>query len=476
MTKKYASDLPLPGGVEQYFATLVQLLRRVRENPCSHEELVTWVRETFPNASQATAINGYIGLVSRMGLWASKDDQIRLTPAGSDIVEKAESSESDARRAVIEIKLSEVEGYDALLRRMLKGEQSFDDLDCDLKAAIGADWKSKNQTMFRINWLRSLGYATKNGRTYVLTEQGQALARSLGEPEKKQPIPPVVDPDDGPTPVPAHQGELACRAAEISDRIEKAATMGGDGSELEQATAEAFTLFGYLTQVIGGSGNPDVLATAQMGDASYRVLVETKSRSGGVVHQNDVNFHALKEHKTKASADHAVVVGADFSGGNLEKWAAENGVRLMRTEELRQLLLAHAEAVLPLDSLRELFAGGGSLDEAVLSEVLTESENTALAMTLARQVYDAVRRHQDQEGVLNAHSLFYILGGQSPIPSIEMTIRLLQSDVIGAIGQSDKGSLYTRLAPAVLDAKLAQLARVMRADSPSSRTDTRQTR
>ena len=32
MVKKYASDLPLPGGVEQYFETL-RLLRQMRDKP-----------------------------------------------------------------------------------------------------------------------------------------------------------------------------------------------------------------------------------------------------------------------------------------------------------------------------------------------------------------------------------------------------------------------------------------------------------
>lgn len=457
MAKKYASDLPLPGGVEQYFDTLLRLLRHVRDNPCRLDDLVRWIAATSQNASKSKAITMYVGLVARMGLWTTKDGQVRVTPDGLALVEQAQASETAAKRAVIEIKLRDVDGYEVLLARLAANDRSFDDLDDNLKQSLGVEWKSKNQTMFRVNWLRSLGYVTKDGRRYSLTEEGRKLAEGVPPPS---PIKPPIEP---PPPIPPQekQTDLMKRATVIADRIDKAATEGGDGTELEQATAAAFALLGYATQVIGGSGNPDVVAAAQMGDASYRVLVETKSRSGGTVQQNDVNFHALKEHKSKANADYMVVVGADFSGGNLEKWAVENRVRLMRTEELRQLLLAHAESVLPLDGLGDLFAGGGSLDEGTLSQVLTESENDAQAMSLAKHVYDAVREHQDQEGVLNAHSLYYILGGQYPIPSIEMTIGLLQSSLIGVVGCSERGSLYSRLAPSALRDKLAQLSLAM---------------
>ena len=400
-----------------------------------------------------------------MGLWTTKDGPVRLTPAGVALIDLSHISEFNAKQHVIDIKLRIVVGYDVLLSHLRQSGRTFDELDTHLKQSIGVDWKSKNQTMFRVNWLRSLGYVAKEGRQYELTEAGRELANRLAAPDHVLPNT-SIRPPDGEQDATEEQTELSRRAKEIGERIETAAVEGGDGTEFERATAEAFRLFGFTTQVIGGSGNPDIVASAQMGDASYGVLVETKSRSGGVVHQNDVSFQALREHKVKASADYTVVVGRDFTGGNLEKWAVEHDVRLMRTEVLRQLLLAHAEAVLPLDGLRDLFKGGGSVDEAALSQVLTEADNTTEAMSLARKVYEAVRMHQNQEGVLNSHSLFFILDGEHLIQSIEMTINLLQSELISAIGQTDGGSLYTRLAPSALNDRLAQLSQVMSMELP----------
>ncbi len=45
--QKYASEYPLPGGVGQYFDTLIVLLRHVSEKPLRHDALVEWIIDTF---------------------------------------------------------------------------------------------------------------------------------------------------------------------------------------------------------------------------------------------------------------------------------------------------------------------------------------------------------------------------------------------------------------------------------------------
>ena len=66
-------------------------------------------------------------------------------------------------------------------------------------------------------------------------------------------------------------------------------------------------------------------------------------------------------------------------------------------------------------------------------------------------------RTRIRRGVLNAHSIYYILGGEHSIPAIDATIAMLQSDLIGALATNDNGSLYTRLSPRMLNDKLTQL-------------------
>ena len=143
---KYSSEYPLPGGVEQYFDTLVALLRYIRDNNITPDDLTNWMFATFPNASGQIAVNGYISVLSRLGLWSQQDNLIRLTPEGTAVVNKAESAPDEARHMVIAIKYRDFMGYDVLFKLLATGPQNLDAIHEHLKHALAVDWKSKNQT------------------------------------------------------------------------------------------------------------------------------------------------------------------------------------------------------------------------------------------------------------------------------------------------------------------------------------------
>jgi hypothetical protein len=455
---KYASEYPLPGGVEQYFETLVALLSYIRDNNVTADDLSNWMFNTFPNASGQIAVNGYIATVNRLGLWLEQESIIRLTPEGTAVVTKAESDPAEARRIVIDIKHRDFLGYDALFRLLSEGPQTLDHVHEHLKEALAVDWKSKNQTAFRVNWLRSLGYVEKDGKEYRLTNTGKTTFQNLnGQAETTVSIPALPSEKIGEVVL----SPLVKQANDIAVRLDKLALVGGDGKEFEEATEAAFKFLGFETQLISGSGNPDVLATASMGDKTYRVLIDSKSRTSGVVQQNDVNFLVLEKQKQNASAEYVVIVGADFAGGQLEEFATKKQVRLLRTSELREVLLAHAESALPLDVLRPLFQGGGATDEGVLSEILTSAESKSEVMLLARKVFAAVKEFQDKAGAIHTDSMYYILKCEHSLPTIKLTVDFLKSDLIGALGETERGSLYTRVSPITLTNKLLQITRMM---------------
>lgn len=454
---KYASEYPLPGGVEKYFDTLVDLLIYIRDNSVTLDDLFQWMFETFPNASGQIAVNGYISTLGRLGLWAQQDGYCRLTPEGTAVVSSAKAAPADARRLIIEIKTRDFSGYDVLFNLLSSGPRSLDDLHEHLKEALAVDWKSKNQTAFRVNWLRSLGYAEKEGTEYKLTADGAAAFATL--------VGKTTDVTHGPPPDPtadtASASPLIQAATQIADWLDEGAVTGGDGKAFEAATAAAFQFLGFETQLISGPGNPDVLATAAMGEKTYRVLVDSKSRASGTVQQNDVHFPVLAKQKQNASAEFVAVVGAAFAGGNLAEFAATNKVRLITAAEIRELLLAHATSAIPLDVLRVLFQGGGATDEGVLSEVLTSSESKADVMLLARRVFAAVKEFQDKAGTLHTDSIYYILKCEHSLATIKLAVDFLRSELIEALGETERGSLFTRISPTTLTRKLSQIARVM---------------
>lgn len=456
-SNKYASEYPLPGGVEQYFDTLIALLQFIRDHNVGPDGLSQWMFDTFPNASGQIAVNGYISVLSRLDLWLEQDDVFRLTPEGTALVTKAESAPVDARRMVIEIKYRDFLGYDVLFELLSQGSQVLDNIHEHLKQSLAVDWKSKNQTNFRVNWLRSLGYVAKEGKNYRLTDEGKATFQILkcqaGTGGTVTPPPEKV--------VEVVLAPLIKRAMEIVERLDHLAVAGGDGKEFEEATEAAFKFLGFDTQLISGSGNPDVLATAAMGEKTFRILIDSKSRASGIVQQNDVNFLVLKKQKQSASADHVVVVGAGFAGGQLEEFATNNQVRLLSTADLRELLLAHAESAFPLDVLQPLFQGGGATEEGVLSEILTSAESKSEVMLLARKVFAAVKEFQDKAGAIQTDSLYYILKCEHSIPTIRLTVDFLKSDLIGALGETERGSLFTRVSPITLTNKLSQITRTL---------------
>lgn len=286
---------------------------------------------------------------------------------------------------------------------------------------------------------------------FRLTEQGKSVYQMLlGSTPVNPPTPDGGDRRRNAT-------SLEHQAIEIAERLERSSTAGGDGKDFEEATQCAFAFLGFDTQLIGGSGNPDVLANASMGEKSYRILIDSKSRASGTVQQNDVPYPALLKQKASASANYVVVIGPGFAGGQLAEFAQQHQIRLMTTADLKDQMLAHARSAFPLDILEPLFRGGGPVDEGILLTIQSSSESGAEMIELARKVFMAVKDFQDKAAAINCDSLYFILGCAHDVASVQMAVAFLQSELIGAIGASTHGSLYTRLSPQTLQYSLHRL-------------------
>jgi hypothetical protein len=87
-------------------------------------------------------------------------------------------------------------------------------------------------------------------------------------------------------------------------------------------------------------------------------------------------------------------------------------------------------------------------------------------MLLARKVFAAVKEFQDKAGAIHTDSLYYILKCEHSVPTIKLTVEFLKSDLIGALGETERGSLYTRVSPTTLTNKLSQITRMMDLSEP----------
>lgn len=67
----------------------------------------------------------------------------------------------------------------------------------------------------------------------------------------------------------------------------------------------------------------------------------------------------------KPQATYAAVIGEDFSGGQLQKFADQYNVTLLTTNMLCDVLRLHAATPFTLVELRDLFSVRGRADQAV---------------------------------------------------------------------------------------------------------------
>ena len=174
----------------------------------------------------------------------------------------------------------------------------------------------------RIDWMR-----------YRTTGLGRSLAAEL----------PLSEPlgeraDEGADEEVANTDDPPATAETLASQLRACAYRSDASEEFEAAVATAFRFLGFRAEHLGGSGQTDVLLTAELATAErYQAIVEVKSSAGGIVAENNVKFDALKDHQRKHLADYGLVIGPGF-GGRIRDWAVNNGFTLLTVDDLAALL------------------------------------------------------------------------------------------------------------------------------------------
>jgi hypothetical protein len=131
------------------------------------------------------------------------------------------------------------------------------------------------------------------------------------------------------------------------------------GAPFERDVAAAFESLGFSTKRMGGEGEPDVVATAPLGDRAYSVVVECKTVATA---ENQVRNPAAQEAgrlRDLVGGDYAVLLGADFPRDTeLDGELQTHRVALWTSEDLIKLLRAHGVHAIRWSHLVPLFAPG----------------------------------------------------------------------------------------------------------------------
>lgn len=259
----------------------------------------------------------------------------------------------------------------------------------------------------------------------------------------------------------------------LCNRLVKAQRQSENYEEFELALRDAFEFLGFEAKHIGGPSETDVLLVTHLGQDSYRAVLDAKSTRSGRVSDAQINWPVLDTHRKQRGADYAVVVGEDFSGGNLQRFAEEYRVTLIRTQTICEVLRLHSITPFGLIELRELFLEH-SLSTRGLESLRRRHEECQRHWRLPLEIVEHVQaynRHVPAGLLPKADSLHYIMMGKvingaltpAEAPSlqdIQEALAFLSSSAVGILrripGSDDTYQLV--MTPDTARRRLAALA------------------
>lgn len=213
-------------------------------------------------------------------------------------------------------------------------------------------------------------------------------------------------------------------------------------TEYEVALRDAFDYLGFGAELIGGSGDSDVMLSANIGQASFKVSVDGKTSKDGKIISSQIDWISLDDHVKKNKTDYSMVVGPSFAGGNLPIRARGQRVSLLRTEQLVKLIQAHAAYPFTLLELKDLFTDYGEINTQV-DDLLSQNQSRLNLLKQFRVLLPEMRAIQDWLGYFTAD----ILAAREKVVKLEIqpkdipqVINLLSLPFIKAIHEVTPGS------------------------------------
>ena len=180
-SEKFKAIWPLPGGGTKYVNTLTRILKRIRENNPTYDELLKWFVSEFRLRGEKTPRSCLV-YIRRFGFFKRIGERLSLTEDSLKFLE------SGNYKIVYEVIDNAVLGLDDILSWLSEEILSEDEIHERLVKKYNLNWKTSGQTYYRLCWLRSLGYINKKGRKYHLTNEGLKAIQKVPPPPTPTPI------------------------------------------------------------------------------------------------------------------------------------------------------------------------------------------------------------------------------------------------------------------------------------------------
>jgi hypothetical protein len=156
-----------------------------------------------------------------------------------------------------------------------------------------------------------------------------------------------------------YRGGIQDQFASLIQELLEASTDTKNPKRFETVVGCVFKFLGFAIEQRGEAGNTDVIARATIGEQSYSIIIDAKTRHDGTL--REIEPFTLKEHQRKNGADYVVIIANKFSNGKVLRQAQEHNILLMTTGFLKDWLSLHKQTQLNLLDYKCVFSITGEI-------------------------------------------------------------------------------------------------------------------
>lgn len=166
----------LPGGFKQYVTTLRKSLEYIQQNNLAQEQFVQWFLRTFPSSER----------IARDSVFTIRNLRLIVESEGRFCLSEEAKSFLETQDKIILYQQLDANfiGIQDIITMLYKQPLPLDDICSYLRVTYATKWQKATQCSIRINWLRGLGYVTKDGQKYTLTAEGKSLVEIVSEEKR----------------------------------------------------------------------------------------------------------------------------------------------------------------------------------------------------------------------------------------------------------------------------------------------------
>jgi predicted transcriptional regulator len=165
----------LPGNAKKYLSALTKCLEFVEERNPSEAEFQKWFLREFLPVKSKQLVKDYIRTIENLGLIARTRDNFTLSDKAKKFLRARD------KKILYEILDNTYVAVYDILELLREKPSTLKEIESFLEKKTGVKWQTRTQYSLRLSWLLGLGYVTKSGRHYSLTEEGRDIIENENE-------------------------------------------------------------------------------------------------------------------------------------------------------------------------------------------------------------------------------------------------------------------------------------------------------